>query len=238
MASIVSNLSSLFKPNPGEQPQPANQDVRHVSFTARQPLSEVKSAPMTAIPPHPNCGPKVTPSDLCFEETRHDLFSMLVLMGTPLELAEDASQEAILRDWQWRKDKKLTEVQNHAAWLRSIAIKHARTMLRRQARYKALEAAELIAQPDDALAREEEANALRQAIANLPENQQVIFVACAVNGMTLQQAGKKFGLPPGTVNGRLIKARQLLREELRSWGFEIWKLTKKTECGARKRPPR
>jgi RNA polymerase sigma-70 factor (ECF subfamily) len=62
-------------------------------------------------------------------------------------------------------------------------------------------------------AREQQALML-EAIASLPELYREPFVLKHAEGMSYRQIGELLGLPPDTVETRLVRARRLLREKL------------------------
>ena len=80
---------------------------------------------------------------------------------------------------------------------------------------------ERVVLPFDGLERGEEIDALKQAVAALPHHLRQVFTACSMEGKTMPAAAREFGLSEGVVNGRLYRARRILRSALRSRGFEI-----------------
>ena len=52
---------------------------------------------------------------------------------------------------------------------------------------------------------------VRQAIADLPEEQRIVLALVAIEGMSYRQASETLGLPVGTVMSRLARARERIR---------------------------
>ncbi|WP_422931853.1 sigma-70 family RNA polymerase sigma factor [Singulisphaera sp. PoT] len=70
------------------------------------------------------------------------------------------------------------------------------------------------AAPGDDPARNEIARIVRQELARLPERYRAPILLCDLHGLTRDQAAEALGCPPGTVAGRLARARIQLRERL------------------------
>ena len=141
--------------------------------------------------------------------------------------AEEALQETYLHAFAnlagFRGDSTL------ATWLSRIVINEALGRLRKRKRaapvslpVDELPAAQIIAFPASAGLDDPERNmALRQilelverATDSLPDDFRTVFVARAIEGLSVEETAELLGLKPETVKTRLHRARKLLRERL------------------------
>ena len=65
--------------------------------------------------------------------------------------------------------------------------------------------------PLEQLERSEQADAARQSLEALDEEQKAVLTLCDIEGMSYEDAGEKLGIPTGTVRSRLFRARAALR---------------------------
>jgi RNA polymerase sigma-70 factor (ECF subfamily) len=63
--------------------------------------------------------------------------------------------------------------------------------------------------------KEQELNALREAILSLPANYREVLVLCDLEGLDYADAAGQLGCPVGTVRSRLHRARGILASKLR-----------------------
>lgn len=135
--------------------------------------------------------------------------------------AEDAAQEAYLRAFRrassYRGDGPV------GAWLCRIAVRAAHDALRRAGRQRRL--LEVAApptdprvetesvQPEEAIHRRAE---LESALRRLPDDEREALVLKEVAGMTYREISESCGVPLGTVQSRIHRARQRLAEALDS----------------------
>lgn len=165
------------------------------------------------------------PSIACLMRRVPELLALLVRLRFPYQDAEDAVQVALIRGAQWLRTGKVHDLTDRQAWLRTVAIRAARTIARRRKWHALSDSVVPTVAPFDELEQREEERvrmaALLEAVDRLPDDLRHLFVYCKLRGNTIRDASGKFGLPEGTVNGRLIQARWLLRDDLRSQGFDI-----------------
>ena len=71
------------------------------------------------------------------------------------------------------------------------------------------------------LARRDEADQLREAIAALPEHYREAIVLCDLQGLSYEVAAQALGCAIGTIRSRLHRGRELLAERLRQRGASM-----------------
>ena len=62
---------------------------------------------------------------------------------------------------------------------------------------------------------------VHQELAHLPERYRIPILLCDLHGLTRDQAAEAIGCPPGTVAGRLARAREQLRDRLARRGVDL-----------------
>jgi RNA polymerase sigma-70 factor (ECF subfamily) len=141
--------------------------------------------------------------------------------------AEDALQEAYLHAFanlgSFRGESTL------ATWLSRIVINEALGRLRKRRRAASiaqpdnrLPAAQIIAfplnassdDPERTMAQRQILEFAEQATDSLPDVYRTVFVARAIEGLSVEETAELLGLKPETVKTRLHRARRLLRERL------------------------
>lgn len=148
------------------------------------------------------------------------------ILGNDSE-AEDVLQEAYLHAFAgldgFRGESAL------ATWLSRIVINEALGRLRRERRAAAavlpqatLPQANIIpfplhagcSDPERSMAQRQILELVERAMDGLPETFRTVFVARAVEGLSVEETAELLGLKPETVKTRLFRARKLLRERL------------------------
>jgi RNA polymerase sigma-70 factor, ECF subfamily len=140
--------------------------------------------------------------------------------------AEDIVQEAYLNAFahfrEFRGESALS------TWLCRIVVNEALGRLRRRRRNAALARSAAWANPgvvqsslrrhaDDAervLAQREIMNLVEEASDALPPSYRSVFVARAIEGLSIEETAQLLGLRPETVRTRLFRARRLVRQRL------------------------
>ncbi len=136
------------------------------------------------------------------------------------ELAEDICQEAFLL--AFKALPQLADRQRFPAWLHAIARRQAIRHSRGEARVShtplddlILDHSEVLSQSGwDALEREEEQEWVREAMATLPEEFQLVLRLRYWSEMPPERISAFMGLRLSTVKWRLHRARALMRERL------------------------
>lgn len=133
--------------------------------------------------------------------------------------AEDAAQEAYLR--AFRRASSYRGEGPVGAWLCRIAVRAAHDALRRAGRLRRLlEVAQPAGDPGaEAGAVEPEEDLRRRtemesALRRLPDDEREALVLKEVAGMTYREISESCGVPLGTVQSRIHRARQRLAETL------------------------
>ncbi|MEM9702334.1 MAG: sigma-70 family RNA polymerase sigma factor, partial [Planctomycetota bacterium] len=143
------------------------------------------------------------------------------LLGDPHE-ASDAAQEAFLK--AWRKLDTFRAESSFRTWLTRIALNAAasrrRTAARRGTR-TGLPAGpredERIASPDEATLRDERNRAVREAVAELPEDYRAVVVLKEFEELSYEEIAAVVDAPIGTVRSRLHRGRAELKRRLASF---------------------
>lgn len=144
----------------------------------------------------------------------------LRMTGRP-EDAADLTQEAFCRaigSWGSFNGKHLA-----TTWLHRILVNCVIDWKRRHAaeatqvldEWAVSAAGTAAGQPVEQLARREQAQRLRQAIADLPATLQPAFVATVLDGRSYQEAAEILSVPAGTIASRVHEAHRRLRETMR-----------------------
>lgn len=151
----------------------------------------------------------------------------LRMLGSPAE-AEDALQEAYLQIWNART--RLRDPDAVRGWMfaivRNVASKRARARQRRRKRepqsvgatgdmdrlasYLAAESPG----PEDVVAEAQLRATVMGLVDTLGEKHRVVLLLRVVDGMGYDEIAQSLGLPVGTVESRLHRARQLLGKKL------------------------
>jgi RNA polymerase sigma factor (sigma-70 family) len=135
--------------------------------------------------------------------------------------AEDVFQAVFLVFF--RKAHAISRRDCVAGWLYKVAYRlavKARAQAAHRAKDPLVESLPAPEQPDPFLAADLRAT-LDDALSRLPEKYRVPLVLHYLEGKTVQQAAEEIGCPPGTVSGRLSRARELVRRRLARRGVVL-----------------
>ena len=158
------------------------------------------------------------------------LFGFLCRFIGDEDAANDLAQETFVRVYQHRTDFKAG--MRFSSWLFTIGGNLARNHLRTRSRrpevplesgtddgggslVESLPAAG--ATPDEQAARREQQDAVRRAVAELPDDLRVATVLCELEDRTGAEAASILETTVKTVESRLYRARQQLRRRLTRW---------------------
>jgi RNA polymerase sigma-70 factor, ECF subfamily len=162
-----------------------------------------------------------------YDAYRVILFGLLVRILNSREEAEDILQEVFLQ--VWRRAGDFDENRGRPfTWLVTLTRSRAIDRLRLLAARQRLAVAAERDQPDQAsdafsdTVRSGQREIVRQALAELPEEQRHTLMLAYFEGLTQSEIASKLGAPLGTVKTRMrsgmIKLRTLLGTRLESFG--------------------
>ena len=135
--------------------------------------------------------------------------------------ARDLAQETFVRVYRARQDYR--PAHRFRAWLFTIAANLGRSRLRWRSRHptapleEAGPAAATADDPAEAIAARERQAAVRRAVAELPDDLREAVALCEWDDLSVAEAAGVLGATPKAVESRLYRARQQLRQALRSW---------------------
>ena len=141
---------------------------------------------------------------------------VLGVLGDP-SLADDVLQATFLKAIERGHEAR---PETAKGWLFRVAYHEALGLRRRQAshdkvhRQLARASPAKLNGPDDPLIRSETVDAVRKALAGLPENQKQVVLARINDGQTFAEIARDAGLPLGTVLTRMRRALQKLKAEI------------------------
>jgi RNA polymerase sigma-70 factor (ECF subfamily) len=135
--------------------------------------------------------------------------------------AEDMTQETFIRAFRALPRFEIREGTSFEAWLYRIAVNRCRSRMRRKW-YQVLPwpnpapqlAANLDAQPEQAVMQGERRNEVLEAVNSLGEKHRLVVILRYYAGFTNEEIAQTLKIPSGTVRSRLHTARQRLRKLL------------------------
>lgn len=159
-----------------------------------------------------------------YDRYRLILFGLILRILHDRQEAEDVLQEAFLQ--VWRRANDFDPARGRAfTWLVTIARSRALDRLRMlSSRSRFVEADERTANVEvidtaQDLVKSEQGEIVRQALSELPQEQQRTLLLAYFEGLTQAEIAERLGDPLGTVKTRmrsgLIKLRELLRDRSR-----------------------
>jgi RNA polymerase sigma factor (sigma-70 family) len=156
------------------------------------------------------------------------IFHFLCRMLGNEDDADDLAQETFVRVFNARSSYRSSE--KFTTWLYTIAANLARNQFRWRSRHPTVPlesnepdespapmppAAGMV--PDEAAVDAELGQAVRQAVAELPEDLREVIVFCEWEERSVAEAAAILDTTPKAVESRLYRARQTLRARLKSW---------------------
>lgn len=150
---------------------------------------------------------------------QHRVFAVALRMLGRRAEAEEVAQDAFVRAYRaiadFRGDSRLS------TWLYAITSRLCLNRLAAARRQAGAEGEETLLRvpsghgnPGSEAERRELGEALRVAIAALPEERRIVLVLRDLEGLSYEEIGQVLGLEPGTVRSRLHRARLEIRSRL------------------------
>ncbi|MHC4390309.1 MAG: RNA polymerase sigma factor [Planctomycetota bacterium] len=138
------------------------------------------------------------------------------IVGTRQD-AEDVVQDAFLKAYRAR-DRFKPDAKPQT-WLKRIVVNQAIDVRRRKkTRREAPDASDTLASdglsPEARASSSERSRIVRQAINNLPEHQREVLWLRELSGLGYREIAERLGLARGTVESRVIRGREALRQSL------------------------
>jgi RNA polymerase sigma factor (sigma-70 family) len=134
--------------------------------------------------------------------------------------AEDAFQATFLVFV--RKAHSITGRELLASWLYGVARLTAMKSKAKSARNEQRER-QVVTMPEAAAAEQDHSNDLKslldQELGLLPDRYRAVIVLCDLEGKTRKEAARELGVPEGTLNSRLARARTMLAKRLARHGM-------------------
>jgi len=187
---------------------------------ARPPAGTEPAAPtLPAGPPNPAERPGDDALVAMFNQVRDELVSTLLYLLGNADDAQDAAQEAFLKCWRARAS--VPDVQNLRAWIFRVGLNAAKDYQRSAWNRKSRPLPEddvMLPTRDDAPGQtvedQEDIDRLRQAIAQLRQDEKEVFLLRQNGDLTYEQIAEIRSAPVGTVKTQmrtaLIKLRKVL----------------------------
>ena len=129
--------------------------------------------------------------------------------------AEDVVQETFLRAHR----SGLGEVRDIPSWLATIAFRLALDRKRKPEELELVDA-DIPAKTPDAenlAIHRQQVDRLRKLIASLPDDLRFPLVLSAIEELNSRQIGEMLGMPESSVRGRIMRARQMLKDKMAAY---------------------
>lgn len=126
-------------------------------------------------------------------------------------VVDEAVQETFVA--VWRKPEAFRGEGEVGAWLWGIAIRKLIDQLRKQ-RIPRLERESVVESAEEAVLAGIGYGDLGRAIAGLSPELMAVVQARILDGLSTREAARLLGIPSGTVKTRLMRAKQVMREQL------------------------
>jgi RNA polymerase sigma-70 factor (ECF subfamily) len=151
-----------------------------------------------------------------FRAHRDSIFSIAMHYMRDRDLAEDVTQDAFVRAWD--QLPKLREPAAFGGWMRTLTMNLIRDHFRSKRDEDPLDDDNPLPSGDEgpgrSIERDEQQEAVREAILGLPEHQRLVVSMHYLEDRSVQEIMDEMDLPKGTVVSRLSRGRENLRRRL------------------------
>jgi RNA polymerase sigma-70 factor (ECF subfamily) len=136
--------------------------------------------------------------------------------------ADDLAQDTFVK--AYLSLQSFNEGMNFFSWIRRIAVNSTLNFLKKRRREKPLGEREMRVtdtpgaspqeMPQDTLQKKQMEDKFKEALAELPDDQRIVFVLKVYENQSYDQIASLLKIPHGTVMSRLSRARQKLKSEM------------------------
>ncbi len=133
-------------------------------------------------------------------------------------LAEDAVQETFFKAWKSRS--RFRGEADEKTWLTRIAINTCKDLLKSAWARNTDRSVTPDVLPEGSVPFDERDDTVTRAVLSLPQKLREVTLLHWYQEMTLDEMVRTLRLPRSTVNYRLKKAKQMLKQELEDWYYE------------------
>ena len=149
---------------------------------------------------------------LIYKENAQSIIRLCYLYLKDEELAQDAAQETFIK--AWRKLSAFKENSSINTWLTSIAINTCKSLMRQKSFKNTVSLNEAIKVHNKA-PDSETIMSVAIAVESLPTDLRVVVLLKYYRGLKSKEIAKILKIPATTVNYRLSKAKEILKEKLK-----------------------
>ena len=133
-------------------------------------------------------------------------------------LAEDAVQEMFFK--AWKNYDRFRREANEKTWLTRIAINTCKDLMKSAWARNTDRSVTPETLPEGSAPFDERDDTVTRAVMSLPPKLKEVTLLHWYQGLTLEEMGKALRLPRSTINYRLKKAKEILKQELEDWYYE------------------
>ena len=133
-------------------------------------------------------------------------------------LAEDAVQEMFFK--AWKNYDRFRREANEKTWLTRIAINTCKDLMKSAWARNTDRSVTPETLPEGSAPFDERDDTVTRAVMSLPPKLKEVTLLHWYQGLTLEEMGKALRLPRSTINYRLKKAKEILKQELEDWDYE------------------
>lgn len=149
---------------------------------------------------------------LIYKENAQSILRLCYLYLKNETLAQDAAQETFVK--AYRKLSTFKENSNINTWLTAIAINTCKSLMRQKSYKSTVSLNEAIKVQANTPDKETELS-VSEAVKSLPEDLRVVTILKYYRGLKTKEIAKILKVPATTINYKLSKSKELLKEKLK-----------------------